>query len=225
MPSQTLLLASNSPRRKQLLALGGWEFTTSPANVDETALPDETPRDYVMRLAEAKARASAREASPQQIVVGSDTAVIIDGDILGKPVDSAEATAMLRRLRGRTHQVYTGIAVYRPADEKLTRDLCITDVPLRAYSDEEIRVYVATGDPLDKAGAYAIQHPGFQPVASMSGCFASVMGLPHCHLARLLKEFGMRPGADLPANCQAFLNYQCPVFPAILGGGQVETIR
>jgi MAF protein len=219
MPSQTLLLASNSPRRKQLLALGGWEFTTAPANVDETVLPGETPRDYVTRLAEAKARVSAREASPQQVVVGSDTAVIIDGDILGKPADSTEAIAMLRRLRGRTHQVYTGIAVYRPADGKLAADLCITDVPMRDYGDDEIQRYVATGDPLDKAGAYAIQHPGFQPVASMSGCFASVMGLPHCHLARLLKEFDMKPGADLPANCQAFLNYQCPVFPSILGTG------
>jgi septum formation protein len=219
MPSRILLLASNSPRRKQLLALGGWEFTTAPANVDETALPGETPRDYVMRLAEAKARASAREASPEHVVVGSDTAVIIDGDILGKPADADEATAMLRRLRGRTHQVYTGIAVYRPSDEKLARDLCITDVPMRVYSDDEIRAYVATGDPLDKAGAYAIQHPGFQPVAGMSGCFASVMGLPHCHLARLLKEFGMKPMADLPANCQAFLKYECPVFPSILGSG------
>jgi len=219
MVSQTLLLASNSPRRKQLLALGGWEFTTCPADVDETILPGEAPRDYVMRLAQAKARTSARKALPEQAVIGSDTAVIIDGDILGKPADSAEAESMLRRLRGRTHQVFTGIAVFRPADGKFAADLCITDVPMRDYSDDEIRTYVATGDPLDKAGAYAIQHPGFQPVASMSGCFASVMGLPHCHLARLLKEFGMRPATDLPANCQAFLSYQCPVFPSILGRG------
>jgi len=219
MSSKALLLASNSPRRKQLLALGGWEFTSVPADVDESVQPGETPRDYVLRLAEAKARASARQAGPDQIVVGSDTAVIIDRDILGKPDDSAEAESMLRRLRGRTHQVYTGIAVFRVADGWLAADLCITDVPMRAYSDDEIRDYVATGDPLDKAGAYAIQHPGFQPVASMSGCFSSVMGLPHCHLARLLKEFDIHPAADLPGNCQAFLKYQCPVFPSILGTG------
>jgi len=219
MPSPTLLLASNSPRRKQLLALGGWEFATAPADVDESVLPGETPRSYVLRLAEAKARASAQQAEAGQVVVGSDTAVIIDGDILGKPADSAEAESMLRRLRGRTHQVYTGIAVFRVSDGKLAADLCITDVPMRDYSGEEIRAYVATGDPLDKAGAYAIQHPGFQPVASMSGCFSSVMGLPHCHLARVLKEFGMKPSADLPGNCQAFLKYQCPVFPSILGAG------
>jgi len=219
MLSQSLLLASSSPRRKQLLALGGWEFTTAPADIDESSLPGETPRDYAMRLAEAKARVSARQARLEQVVIGSDTAVIIDGDILGKPADSAEAASMLHRLRGRTHQVYTGIAVFRPADGKFAADLCITDVPMRAYNDEEIRAYVTTGDPLDKAGAYAIQHPVFQPVASMSGCFSSVMGLPHCHLARLLKEFGMTPTADLPGNCQTFLKYQCPVFPTILGIG------
>jgi MAF protein len=219
MPSPTLLLASNSPRRKQLLALGGWEFTAFPTDVDESVLPGEGPHEYVMRLAEAKARASAQQANADQVVVGSDTAVIIDGVILGKPTDSAEAESMLRRLRGRTHQVYTGIAVFSVADGRLAADLCITDVPMRDYSDKEIRDYVATGDPLDKAGAYAIQHPGFQPVACMSGCFSSVMGLPHCHLARLLKEFGLTPGADLPANCQAFLKYQCPVFPSILGTG------
>jgi MAF protein len=219
MPTPTLLLASNSPRRKQLLALGGWEFTSAPADVDESVLPGETPRKYVLRLAEAKARASAQKAGADQVVVGSDTAVIIDGDILGKPGDPAEAESMLRRLRGRTHQVYTGIAVFRSADGRLAADLCVTDVPMRDYSNGEIRDYVATGDPLDKAGAYAIQHPGFQPVARMSGCFSSVMGLPHCHLARLLKEFGVIPGADLPGNCQAFLKYQCPVFPSILGAG------
>jgi septum formation protein len=219
MPTPTLLLASTSPRRKQLLALGGWAFTAAPADIDESVLPGESAREYVLRLAEAKARKSAIKAEAGQVVIGSDTSVIIDGDILGKPADFAEAESMLRRLRGRTHQVYTGIAVFRPADGKLAADLCITDVPMRAYSDEEIRTYVATGDPLDKAGAYAIQHPGFQPVASMSGCFSSVMGLPHCHLARLLRDFGIHPTADLPGNCQAFLKYDCPVFPSILGTG------
>jgi MAF protein len=219
MPTPTLLLASNSPRRKQLLALGGWEFTSAPADVDESVLPGEMPREYVLRLAEAKARTSAQQAEANQVVVGSDTTVVIGGDILGKPADFGEAESMLRRLRGRTHQVFTGIAVFSVADGKLATDLCITDVPMRDYSDDEIRAYVLTGDPLDKAGAYAIQHPGFQPVARMEGCFSSVMGLPHCHLARLLKEFGLTPGADLPVNCQAFLKYQCPVFPSILGTG------
>ena len=95
---------------------------------------------------------------------------------------------MLRRLRSRTHQVYTGIAVMPLSDGNLLTDLCVTDVPMRAYSDEEIDAYVATGDPLDKAGAYAIQHPDFHPVESMSGCYASVMGLPLCHLTRTLRN-------------------------------------
>ena len=157
MPSPTLLLASNSPRRKQLLALGGWEFATAPADMDESVLPGETPREYVMRLAEAKARASAQQAEADQVVVGSDTAVIIDGDILGKPADSAEAESMLRRLRGRTHQVYTGIAVFSVADGKLAADLCITDVPMRDYSDEEIRAYVADRRPARQGRR--VRHP------------------------------------------------------------------
>ena len=143
--------------------------------------------------------------------------MVIDGDILGKPADGAEATSMLRRLRGRTHQVYTGIAVLDMAGGHLRSDLCVTDVPMRCYADDEIEAYVSTGDPLDKAGAYAIQHPGFQPVAGMAGCYASVMGLPLCHLTRLLREADILPQADIPEACQAFLQYDCPVFSDILG--------
>ena len=132
----------------------------------------------------------------------------------------AEAAAFLRSLRGHVHQVYTGIAAFRPADGKLVTDLCVTDVPMRNYSDAEIEAYVQTGDPLDKAGAYAIQHPRFQPVESMAGCFASVMGLPVCHVVRTLRQFDLPPLLDVPAGCQASLDYHCPVFPAILGAGQ-----
>lgn len=103
------------------------------------------------------------------------------------------------------------------AGQRLRSDLCVTDVPMRAYSEQEISAYVRTGDPLDKAGAYAIQHPGFQPVAAMAGCYASVMGLPLCHLTRLLREFDLQPRTDLPAGCQAFLQYDCPVYSSILG--------
>jgi septum formation protein len=220
-----LLLASNSPRRRQLITLGGWPFGTAAANVDESLSPGEKPSAYVLRLAEAKARASAQHAGPGQIIVGSDTSVVIDDDILGKPVDSNEAAAMLRRLRSRTHQVFTGIAVMAKSDGRLFTDLCITDVPMRDYSDEEISAYVATGDPLDKAGAYAIQHAGFQPVASMSGCFASVMGLPLCHLTRLLRRFDLGPGTSVPAKCQAYLNYHCPVHRSILSNEQALSQR
>jgi len=128
---------------------------------------------------------------------------------------------MLRRLRGRCHQVYTGIAALRVSDGLLLADLCVTEVPMRAYSDDEIDAYVQSGDPLDKAGAYGIQHPDFQPVESMQGCFASVMGLPLCHLIRNLRRLEITPGNDVPDACQSHLNYQCPVSRAILRGEQV----
>jgi MAF protein len=227
MSPRRLLLASNSPRRRRLLALGEWDFETASSDVDESLLPGEGPAAYVVRLAREKALATTEgvpaEGAPTEgvaatIVIGADTTVVIDGEILGKPADEIEAASMLRRLRGRTHQVYTGIAALDSASGSLRTDLCVTDVPMRRYTDEEISAYVATGDPLDKAGAYAIQHPGFQPVAGMTGCYASVMGLPLCHLTRLLKELDLPPNADVPGACQAFLAYDCPVYPSILGG-------
>ncbi|NJC98178.1 MAG: septum formation protein Maf [Anaerolineae bacterium] len=209
-----LILASNSPRRRQLISLTGWHFVVSVADVDETPLENESPPDYVLRLAETKARAV--HANPDQLILAADTTVVDGSDILGKPQDEAEATMMLRRLRGRTHQVYTGIALLRASDASLQTDLCVTDVPMRDYSDEEIQAYVATGDPLDKAGAYAIQHPEFRPVAGMEGCYASVMGLPLCHVTRLMRKMGVEPNADVPANCQKLLEFDCPVFESIL---------
>ena len=207
-----LVLASNSPRRKDLLALGGWKFEIIVSDADESLLADEAPRDYVRRLAVGKARASSARADASQVVVAADTTVVDGNAILGKPAGPSEAKRMLRQLRGRVHQVHTGIAVLRVRDGNLLSDVCVTDVPMRNYSDEEIEAYVASGDPLDKAGAYAIQHATFQPVASMRGCYASVMGLPMCHVTRLLAQMGFPLGADVPARCQSFLNYACPVY-------------
>jgi predicted house-cleaning NTP pyrophosphatase (Maf/HAM1 superfamily) len=129
-----------------------------------------------------------------------------------------EAVSMLRQLRGRTHQVYTGVALLRLSDGFLLKELCITDVPMRNYSEEEMQAYIQTGDPLDKAGAYAIQHPQFRPVASMSGCYASVMGLPMCHVVRMLRKLDIPPHADVPVKCQTLLEYHCPVSRTILSG-------
>lgn len=215
-----LILGSNSPRRRQLLALTGWKFSVSAADVDESQYANESPIDYVLRLAETKARATAiARADADQIVLAADTTVVDGTDILGKPRDAAEATAMLRRLRGHTHQVYTGIALLRPRDELLLKDFCVTDVPMRDYSDAEIEAYVRTGDPLDKAGAYAIQHPEFQPVADLSGCFASVMGLPVCHVIRLMRKMeDIQPATDFFLSCETLLEYDCPVSNAILHG-------
>lgn len=204
-----LILASNSPRRRQLLALAGWEFSVSAADVDEGQRPNESPADYVLRLAEKKARAI--RANIDQIILAADTTVVDGTDTLGKPKDSAEAVEMLKRLRGHTHQVYSAIALLRQSDGLLLKDLCITDVPMRAYSDEEILAYVQTGDPLDKAGAYAIQHPEFHPVLSLNGCFASVMGLPMCHVILLMRQMGLQPDVGFFASCATLLEYQCPV--------------
>jgi MAF protein len=216
-----LVLASNSPRRKQLLALGNWTFKVIVSDIDESQLAAEKPAQYVLRLAREKTLAVAQKVSRESIIIGSDTSVIDGDEILGKPKDAEEAVRMLKKLRGRTHQVYTGIAIHRTSDGTMLTELSITNVPMRAYSDEEITRYVGTGDPLDKAGAYAIQHPDFQPVESMSGCYAGVMGLPMCHVVRALKKLGVHPDADVPAACQSLLNYQCPVSGAILRGETV----
>jgi septum formation protein len=216
-----LVLGSNSPRRRELLRLGGWRFETRPAEVDESQRPGEAPAAYVLRLAESKARTCAKEAQVDQTVLAADTTVVDRGGILGKPRDPVEATRMLQNLRGHSHQVLTGIAVLRPGDGTLITDLCVTEVPMRAYGDEEIAAYVASGDALDKAGAYAIQDPGFHPVEHLGGCYASVMGLPLCHLTRSLRKLGIAPTTDIAAECQAALGYACPIYSAVLAGEMV----
>jgi len=216
-----LILASNSPRRRELLALSGWTFSILPADVDEAQYAGEEAGAYVLRLAEAKARACAARSPAGQIVLAADTTVALDGRLLGKPRDAAEAAGMLRQLRGRCHRVYTGLAAMLAPDGNLATDLCVTEVPMRNYTAAEMNAYIASGDPLDKAGAYAIQHPGFHPVEALAGCYASVMGLPLCHLVRTLARLGKRPPADVPAGCQRALNYPCPISAAVLRGETV----
>ena len=212
----TLVLASNSPRRRQLLSLGGWAFSISVADIDESQLPDELPSEYVLRLAKAKAHKSAENASRESVVIAADTTVVEGDEILGKPVDEMDAVRMLERLRGHTHQVYTGLALLEMSDNRLLTDLSVTNVLMRHYSDEEIDAYVHTGDPLDKAGAYAIQHASFHPVQNLEGCFASVMGLPLCRLTHLLEQFDVHPETDIGVRCQTELQYKCPISNAIL---------
>lgn len=179
-------------------------------------MPGEAPRAYVLRIAKSKARAAAVQINSGDLVIAADTTVADGKDILGKPADDRQAAEMLTRLRGHTHQVYTAVAVIDTANQVLSLDSCGTDVPMREYSDDEIAAYVATGDPLDKAGAYAIQHDGFHPVSHLSGCYANVVGLPLCHLTRMLRKLQITPSADVPAACQAALKYDCPVYQSIL---------
>ena len=221
MSAPLLVLASNSPRRRELLALGGWMFHLSPADVDESQHPGEAPGVYVLRLAESKARACVASTHSALTIIAADTTVALEGDIFGKPENIAEAERMLRHLRGRTHQVHTAIAILRVTDGRLVTDLCTSAVPMRTYADQEIEAYLATGDSLDKAGAYAIQHTEFHPVENFTGCFASVMGLPLCHLMRGLRQLGIVPKTNLPAACQSYLQYACPISAAVLRGENV----
>lgn len=218
---QHLLLASGSPRRRELLGLLGYAFGLAPANVDESQLPGEPAQVYVRRMAQTKAaaasqRARANGAAAARFVIAADTIVVDEGDVLGKPADAAEARLTLQRLRQRTHAVLTALSVVDLEQGTAYTDLCRTEVPMRAYSDQEIEAYIASGDPFDKAGAYAIQHAGFHPVTALDGCYANVVGLPLCHLTRTLRRAGLAVDADVPAGCQAALDYACPVFTAIL---------
>jgi septum formation protein len=200
------------------MALGNWIVSCCGPEVDETRLAGEAPADYVLRLAESKARAALKGSPTGAYIVAADTAVVDGASVLGKPVNTRDATFMLRRLRDRTHQVYTGVAALQARSERVVTDVCVTDVAMRDYSDAELKAYVASGDPLDKAGAYGIQHAAFHPVQDMAGCYASVMGLPLCHVLRLLARLQAAPQPELPARCQEHLNYVCPVSRAILHG-------
>jgi len=155
------------------------------------------------------------------VIISADTTVVDGDEILGKPIDAVDAARMLRQLRGRTHQVYTGVAVHLPHRHQQSRDVLLTDlgaadVPMREYSDEEMDTYITSGDPLDKAGAYAIQHAGFHPVEMLKACYANVVGLPLCHLTRTLSKIGLDPDVNVPEACQSTLGYECPVYNLIL---------
>ncbi|MGQ9597844.1 MAG: Maf family protein [Anaerolineae bacterium] len=210
-----LILASTSPRRRQLMPLLGIPFLIKSDHVAEQRWPEEPPTEYVLRISQAKALAIPQVRS-DELVVAADTTVVLDGDILEKPKDREEAIQMLSRLRGRAHVVYSGVAVWHPASQYLVCELSESQVWMRDYTESEIVQYVATGDPLDKAGAYAIQHPIFDPVVSVDGCWLTVMGFPLCHLSRALARFGVVVPANVPGACQAFTQRSCPVFPAIL---------
>ena len=221
---ESLLLASGSPRRRELIALLGLPFQTTSADVDETPHLAEDPAAMVIRLSQEKARSAQSihlrldASARRQILLAADTTVSLDGEVLGKPRDPDEARTMLTRLRGRSHQVFTAVTLVNPATSQTVTDLASTDVPMRDFSNADMDAYVATGDPFDKAGSYAIQHNGFNPVANLRGCYANVVGLPLCHVTRSLRALGVEPPADVPAACQAHLKYECPVFQAILAG-------
>jgi septum formation protein len=181
-----VVLASASPRRRELLRLVGIEHTVIPADIDEDYPPGEAPAVYAERLAREKAGAIDRADA---VVIGSDTIVVVDGDVLGKPRDREQAVAMLRRLSGRAHVVMTGVAVaWRGRMSSGVEEVSVT---FRALGDDEIRRYVETGEPMDKAGAYGIQGFGATIVDRVDGDYFAVMGLPLNRLVRLCRALGL----------------------------------
>jgi septum formation protein len=203
-----LILASASPRRRQLLSLLGLPFEVAVSDVDET-LPHASAEESVIALALAKARSIAAR-HPHRPIIAADTVVAVDDRILGKPGDRAEAVAMLVSLRHRWHRVWTGLVLIGAEGGQPLSVAVPTDVFMRDYADAEIAAYVASGDPLDKAAAYAIQHATFRPVETIVGCHANVMGLPLCHLYALLAQGGVLPPVFPSAACPIHLGISCP---------------
>ncbi len=188
--NKPIILASNSPRRRELLQQIGLTFTTDPAHVDERMLPGENAETYVVRVALDKARVASAKASTG-IVIAADTVVVVDGSVLGKPVDARDAKRMLERLSGRMHQVITGLAVLDAGTGRVRTGSTATRVWFRKLTSTEISSYVSTGEPLDKAGAYGIQEKGALLVQKIEGCYFNVVGLPLSLLGEFLREFGV----------------------------------
>ena len=207
--ARDLVLASTSPRRRELLGCLGVEFQVVPPSVSEDMLDQESPQEMVERLALAKAMSGARSVY-SGLVVGADSVVVSEGLVLGKPADSAEARKMLRNLRGNQHQVLTGVAVVDAAKGQAHTASQASSVTMREYTDAEIEAYVVSGAPMDKAGAYAVQDQVFRPAASLDGCYTNVMGLPLCLLRDMLKDAGFQFDPEthiqVPEDCSS-----CPL--------------
>lgn len=183
-----LILASQSPRRREILGLTGLDFTVQAADIDETMDPEKCPFDEVARVSREKALAVHRGA--EDVVVAADTIVVCGGAVLGKPKDDRDAFRMLSMLSGRDHQVMTGMTVLR-GDEIITTTE-VTDIHFRELTDSEIRAYIATKDPMDKAGAYGIQSGAALFATGIQGDYYNVMGLPVCRLVTILRGLGLR---------------------------------
>ena len=211
-PEIKLILASGSPRRRELLALLGLPFEVKPGQVDESIQAGENPLDYVKRMAAEKGKTSVKETAAWML--SADTIVEQNARVIGKPGDYAEAAEILKALRAKDHQVFTALNLAHNGQSHST--YCQTTVSMRAYSDEEMTSYIHTNSPMDKAGGYAIQDSAFHPVSSLQGCWANVMGLPLCHLYKLTQQAGLEPEAGIAERCQSYLGIECPVFAEIL---------
>ncbi len=197
-----------------MLSWLGLPFRAVATEIDESPLPGETPAAMVLRLAQAKARA-VTPTRPDEWILAADTTVELDNVALGKPIAPKEAFTMLLQLRNRDHNVHTAIALRDPQTARETLQLTTTRVWMRHYTEAEINAYIASGDPLDKAGSYAIQSTQFHPVARLEGCYSNVVGLPLCTLITLLQNWGYSPQVNLAALCRDHFGQDCSCPPAI----------
>ena len=214
------MLASGSERRRKLVEAFDAEVeVVRPDVCERRAWPDEQAEEYVKEMAELKALSTASNAVAAGLVIGADTAVVVDGRILGKPTDDDEAKSMLTVLRGRSHRVLTGVAVVWAGNGAEASGVTSSEVTMRGYSDAEIARYVASGEPFDKAGAYAVQDEKFSPAAKLDGCYLNVVGFPLCKVARLAREVGaaMRFRPDWRAD------ERCPARCAIRAASKAAT--
>jgi septum formation protein len=199
-----LILASASPRRAEILRNAGFDLEVRPAHVDESLRQDESAADYVCRLAEEKVRAIALQLRGQAIpepsvIIGADTAVVANGEILGKPTSDEDARRMFHILSGKTHEVFTGLALMSMPSQQISVSFEMTRVTFAEISEDEIEEYISTGEPFDKAGGYGIQGRGGRFIPQIEGCYFNVMGLPLARLYAMLRELN----ADLPAKGDA----------------------
>ena len=199
-----IVLASESQRRREIIGALDAAVEIVPSGIDEPPPgQDESAEEYVANTASVKARAVSSNGHSEALVIGADTSVVLEEKILGKPVDGAEARAMLTALRGRSHRVVTGVTVSR--DGAVASSVTSSEVTMREYADAEIEVYIESGEPFDKAGGYAIQDREFAPVSALNGCYLNVVGFPLCEVVRLMSEVGvdvrLKPEWRAPERC------------------------
>lgn len=204
-----LVLASASPRRRDLMNGLGLEFQVMAAGVPEETRPGEPPQDMVMRLSLEKASASA-ESLNDGLIIGADSMVVLEGEAIGKPADAAEARSMLRRLSGTHHQVMTGLSVINAATGERQTDFMASQIKVRALSEAEIDASIQSGMPFDKAGAYAVQDQDLKPAESWQGCYSNIVGLPLCRLLEMLQSLGYRLPAQKSLGAPDGCTIECP---------------
>jgi len=211
-----IILASGSPRRQQFLRDLGLSFEIITADIDETPHPHEDPAALVRRLAESKAEAVAKQQIQRGqpcLIIAADTIVALDQTLLGKPTDSNHARELLLQLRARSHQVHSALSMIKlDQDGELIQQqtkINSSNIFMRDYSDAEIEAYIASGDPLDKAGAYAIQHPTFAPAQKLDGCISGVMGLSLLDLTAMLSDFGVIIREETASICEGYASFSC----------------